>query len=414
MENTGKGMAAYLGHGCTRTVYSFTEGLVLKLGDDQSNANERKFSEAWPDLCPLVHNHGEAKIWDDEGRRVLHTKDYLVSQRVTPLVAVLNDSQEPFNIIMDIMFWLVRCARCGVLARDAKVHNLGIRQGLIVLLDAGAVQVFESEVSKGNLAQTVLRRCLPSLKDFVTDESFLHALVSIWREAANLDDLQRGLDTLMYTTGKNDVSPWPAWERELMQIDSPVAPPAPPPHATLLTDSTFGHRLWNDDRVFHDDMKTLCSDLPPFRILGGNGGSFQLFHKDIARCRRLIFKDVFVIPMNNACACGDYVGYQAAQTSRLGAEQVKFLKPIMTLQEEYARICYNPPYLDNHGILYKSGKKHVREKAFTFVVEYYLRTLPEGALLICCGWNAPSAEQEFALQQSFLQRVALCMEAHLQ
>ena len=175
-------MAKYLGHGCTRTVYSFTEGHVLKLGNDQSNANERKLSEVWPDLCPLVHDHGKATFWDDEGKHVLYTKDYLVSQRVTPLVVVLNDSEEPFKITMDIMFWLVRCARCGVLARDAKVHNLDVRQGLIVALDVGAFHVLESEVSKSKLAQAVLKSCLPSLKDFVTDERFLHALLSIWRE----------------------------------------------------------------------------------------------------------------------------------------------------------------------------------------------------------------------------------------
>ena len=415
-RNTEKGMAKYLGHGCTRTVYSFTEGLVLKLGDEPSNAKERELSETWPDLCPLVHDHGEAKIWDEEGKRVLCTKHYLVSQRVTPLALVLRDSENPSRIVMELMFWLARCAKCGVLTGDAKVDNLGVREGLIVALDAGTFQILDCEVSKSKSAQAVLKRCLPSLKDLVTNQDFLDELFSIWRESTNLDDLERALVRLAHTIDKNDVhhdvhhdaSPWPAWEegfREVTQSASSVAPPPPPPHATLLTDSTFGHRLWNDDRVFHDDMKTLCSELPPFRIIGGNGGSFQLFHADIARCPWLTFKEVFVIPMNDACAFGDYANYQAAQTSRFEDQRIKFLEPIMALQAEYARVCYNPPYSDSHGILYKSGKKHVREKAFTFLVESYLRTLPEGALLICLGWNGPSAAQEFALQQSFLQRV---------
>ena len=101
-------------------------------------------------------------------------------------------------------------------------------------------------------------------------------------------------------------------------------------------------------------------------------------------------------------------------TAHLGKQQVTFLKPIMMLQEEYAQICYNPPYLDSHGILYKSGKKHVREKAFNFLVDYYLRNLPQDALLICCGWNAPSAMREFALQQAFLERIGAGMTPQME
>jgi hypothetical protein len=105
--------------------------------------------------------------------------------------------------------------------------------------------------------------------------------------------------------------------------------------------------------------------------------------------------------MHDACRYGDY-SIEGQLQHQILAEHVVYLPPIMSLQPAYAQCAASPPYCDSAGTLYRSGRKHLRQQAFPFVLRAILRSLPLGSLLICSGWNATSPTQEFTLQRSLI------------
>ena len=176
--------------------------------------------------------------------------------------------------------------------------------------------------------------------------------------------------------------------------------------AVVLTDSTFGHRLWTDNCVFHDEVRQALPDLPHMRFIGGNGGSATLFgHQFREALRSADFNQVFYIPPNDACEPSDYLDFsrvQAGALAQFGA-RVRKLQPIMELEALYRDVCFNAPYWDSSSQLYKARKKHLRRPAFDFVARHYLGNLAPGTLLLCCGWNAYDAQRESEMQVQLLQ-----------
>ena len=118
---------------------------------------------------------------------------------------------------------------------------------------------------------------------------------------------------------------------------------------TIVADSTWCWFLFEDNGIFHDERKTLSSDLPSVRFLGGNGGSVSLFEQPLraALCSTR-YNDVAYVPLGNACAYGDYAVANNAQLAAFATfgHRVRRLSPIMDLQEEYAEVCYGEPYKD--------------------------------------------------------------------
>jgi hypothetical protein len=236
-DKTDLGMAIYLGHGLTRTTYSFKEDLVLKVGNDPAQLNEQSLSEQFPEFFPRVYERGEAKFWDEGGKRALTTIEYLVSERVVPLPDALQEATDVKKLVMHVMSWLVVCAKNGILTRDAKAPNLGLRNGKVVALDCGAYEVWKYAVPKSRLTRTVMSQFFKSLKGCGVDQTFLDELISIWQQSSNLEQVAQELNIRLQLVEY----PWPAWEAA-RQAHFGVAPPAFPNRMERMdkTDMTDG------------------------------------------------------------------------------------------------------------------------------------------------------------------------------
>ena len=140
------GTGYLLDFGMSRTVYSYAEKLVLKIGDRSAQMVEKQMSERFPGLVAHVHAYGEAHMWAN-GVKEKHVP-YLIMEKIEPFVVALQSSRNPKRLVMDLMHWLLSCADAGLFTRDAKIQNLGIRNGQVVSLDAGAYEVSEQPIAK--------------------------------------------------------------------------------------------------------------------------------------------------------------------------------------------------------------------------------------------------------------------------
>jgi len=165
------GIAEYLGHGQTRTVYSLPENRALKLeafpGIDNNHEQEisRKLG---PELAPEVLWAGAATFGDDTtegGLKVMRMHVNICRQVVDNLrAAVLKSTalRKP-DLAWRAMEMLCMASLREVRVSDFKMANLGLcASGAVVLLDGGSCQL-------GIPSQRVLNRALNKMSGELQD-----------------------------------------------------------------------------------------------------------------------------------------------------------------------------------------------------------------------------------------------------